>query len=59
MLHTETVEGTTLELLRNLEQEEMLSSFSLAGGTAPPCIWDIECPWIWNSLPPCHLMLSY
>ena len=34
MLHTETVEGTTLELLRNLEQEEMLSSFSLAGGTA-------------------------
>ena len=25
MLHTETVEGTTLELLRNLEQEEMLS----------------------------------
>lgn len=35
MLHTETVEGTTLELLRNLGQEEMLSSFSLAGGTAP------------------------
>ena len=36
MLHTETLEGTTLELLRNLGQEEMLSSFSLAGGTAPP-----------------------
>lgn len=34
MLHTETVKGTTLELLRSLENEELLSSFNLAGGTA-------------------------
>ncbi len=34
MLHTEIVEGTTLELLRRLEREEILSSFCLAGGTA-------------------------
>ena len=34
MLHTETVAGTTLELLKRLEQEEVLSAFNLAGGTA-------------------------
>ena len=31
MLHTETVEGTTLELLRRLQSESMLDSFCLAG----------------------------
>lgn len=30
MLHTETVEGTTLELLRELQSESMLDSFCLA-----------------------------
>lgn len=34
MLHTETVAGTTLELLKRLEQEEVLSAFNLVGGTA-------------------------
>lgn len=34
MLHTETVEGTTLELLRRLQSESMLDSFCLAVGTA-------------------------
>lgn len=34
MLHTETVEGTTLELLRRLQSESMLDSFCLAGETA-------------------------
>ena len=34
MLHTETVEGTTLELLRELQSESTLDSFCLAGGTA-------------------------
>lgn len=34
MLHTRTVEGTTLELLRRLQSESMLDSFWLAGGTA-------------------------
>ena len=34
MLHTETVEGTTLELLRRLQSESMLDTFCLAGGTA-------------------------
>lgn len=34
MLHTETVKGTTLELLRKLEAESIMSGFNLAGGTA-------------------------
>lgn len=34
MLHTEVVEGTTLELLRRLQQEEFLQTFCLAGGTS-------------------------
>lgn len=34
MLYTETVERTTLELLRHLEGEPELSQFALAGGTA-------------------------
>ena len=34
MLHTETVEGTTLGLLKSLLAESRISSFSLAGGTA-------------------------
>ena len=34
MLHTETVEGTTLGLLKNLLAEPRISSFSLARGTA-------------------------
>ncbi len=34
MLHKETVERTVLELLKNLLQEDILSSFNLAGGTA-------------------------
>ena len=34
MLHTETVEGTTLELLRRLQSESMLDSFCLAGEIA-------------------------
>lgn len=34
MLHTETVEGTTLELLRRLQSESMLDSFCLTGEIA-------------------------
>lgn len=34
MLHTETVEGTTLGLLKNLLAEPRIASFCLAGGTA-------------------------
>ena len=34
MLHTETVAGTTLELLKKLEAEKRMSGFNLAGGTA-------------------------
>ena len=34
MLHTETVEGTTLELLRRLQSESMMDSFCLAGEIA-------------------------
>lgn len=34
MLHTETVERTTLELLRKLQAERLMESFCLAGGTA-------------------------
>lgn len=34
MLHTETVERTTLELLRKLQAERATESFCLAGGTA-------------------------
>lgn len=34
MLHTETIEGTTLQLLKNLQGEQLLSTFNLAGGTA-------------------------
>ncbi len=34
MLHTETVKGSTLELLKKLESETILSSFNLAGGTS-------------------------
>lgn len=34
MLHTETVERATLQLLKSLQQEPILESFSLAGGTA-------------------------
>ncbi len=34
MLHTETVTGATLELLRKLEAESALSNFNLAGGTS-------------------------
>ena len=34
MLHTETVKGSTLELLKKLESETILSGFNLAGGTS-------------------------
>lgn len=34
MLHTETVAGSTLELLRKLEAESVMSDFNLAGGTS-------------------------
>ena len=34
MLQTQTVEGTTLELLKRLMQDKNLSQFNLAGGTA-------------------------
>lgn len=34
MLYTETVKGTTLELLKKLEAESIMSEFSLAGGTS-------------------------
>ncbi len=34
MLYTETIEGGTLELLRNLQSEVLLSSFNLVGGTS-------------------------
>ena len=34
MLYTETIEGGTLELLRNLQSETLLSSFNLVGGTS-------------------------
>ncbi|MCM1532006.1 MAG: nucleotidyl transferase AbiEii/AbiGii toxin family protein [Bacteroides sp.] len=34
MLHTEVVEGTTLELLKRLQAEKELQEFCLAGGTA-------------------------
>lgn len=33
-LHTETVDKSTLELLANLQQEELLQDFCLVGGTA-------------------------
>lgn len=34
MLHTDTIKGETLELLKKLEGEPLLSGFALAGGTA-------------------------
>lgn len=34
MLHTETVAGPTLELLKKLEAENMMASFNLAEGTS-------------------------
>lgn len=34
MLYTETVKGTTLELLKKLEAESIMSEFNLAGGTS-------------------------
>lgn len=34
MLHTETVAGSTLELLKKLEAENTMSDFNLAGGTS-------------------------
>lgn len=34
MLQTQTVEGTTYELLKELMRDERLDGFSLAGGTA-------------------------
>ena len=34
MLYTETVAGPTLELLKKLENESVMSGFSLAGGTS-------------------------
>lgn len=34
MLHTQTVDGSTLELLRSLQQKEYLNDFFLVGGTA-------------------------
>ena len=34
MLHKETVESRTLELLKRLQDEPLLSSFNLVGGTA-------------------------
>lgn len=34
MLHTDVVEGKTLSLLKQLEKEDLLSDFNLAGGTA-------------------------
>lgn len=34
MLHTETIKGGTLELLKELEAEDAMSDFNLAGGTS-------------------------
>lgn len=34
MLYTETVKGTTLELLKKLEAESIMSEFNLTGGTS-------------------------
>ena len=34
MLHTESVEGNNLDILKRLMQMEELSSFNLVGGTA-------------------------
>ena len=34
MLHTETVAGPTLELLKKLEAEAAMVDFNLAGGTS-------------------------
>jgi hypothetical protein len=34
MLYKETIESSSLELLRNLQSSELLSSFYLAGGTS-------------------------
>ena len=34
MLHTKTLAGTTLELLKELEAEEVMADFNLAGGTS-------------------------
>lgn len=34
MLHTETVAGATLELLKKLEDESIMSDFNLAGETS-------------------------
>ena len=38
MLQTQTVEPRTLELLRKLQSEPLMSSFNLVGGTALPDI---------------------
>lgn len=34
MLHTQTIDGSTLELLKSLQQKEYLNDFFLVGGTA-------------------------
>ena len=34
MLQTQTVEPSTLELLKKLQQEPLLATFNLVGGTA-------------------------
>lgn len=59
MLHTETVEGTTLELLRSLGQEEILSAFCLAGETAIALYLGHRRSVDLDLSPPYHLMLLY
>lgn len=36
MLHKETIESRTLELLKRLQAEPLLSSFNLVGGVTMP-----------------------
>ena len=39
MLHKETIDSKTLELLIDLQKEPLLSSFNLVGGTALALHW--------------------
>lgn len=48
MLHTETVEGTTLGLLKELQSESMPDSFCLVGGMA---LAYVSGSWPFYSLP--------
>ncbi len=48
MLYTETVAGSTLELLKKLEAENAMSDFNLAGGTSLALYLDHRINWTWT-----------